>query len=858
MDMLDNWNATSILLALAIAWAGYQLIIALAMMVRLLRVPIWPIDMRAVDADKPLTGTPGELALLDELRGLGFEPVWHGEQSAGPRSFAAVLLRHADGLSYASLSFQPTPLTVYPVTFCSFDAQREVRVTTNRIGWFVQSCRSEVRYADAYADDLAGHFATHRLRLADAVVLDTDDAVARLLQGIKEGYARMLAAGSLRGGDTPDHPAHLTLRTAWRCALAFMRVRRRLARPYVCAATAGEHRRSYFLACFSEMEQEEATRPPRPNLKAGVLVLSMASALLLWTWAFDWRQALALVAILLIHECGHAIAMRAFGWKDLTMFFVPFVGAIVTGRPRETATWQQVVVLLAGPLPGLIAGLALLLALAPAQQTWHMVATMAVMINLFNLLPVTPLDGGRLVESALFARWPRARIAFLVLSITAFLALAIWLESKPVLIITLFLAIGLPHQLRLARLQSAWQDGLPREQQIGQLYDAATRGDGKRNLSSLIMTVKSVLALKHVYRPRLAESVLSIAVLAGVWIGSGLVLSQTLFADGMPHLAEQRTSAQTTFDIAWAAATDLEEAGARQRVLDGAAALETGDPRQIDVLVWLGRELDPAARRGRIETVLRGGRDGLVWKRADILRELLDDEARATREQPPLERVQRLRNAIDWAEHAEPAMLAPTISTRLRLAEAVDASGNAESARRMLLELRERAATADDCRCELSHVVRAQAWYHLKHDEATQALQVLEASPLATEMTRRGGRLALDYGWAMLLAGRNDDAVNQMRIATQARVADDAAVGAKAGAAKLRHPLELAHTLRASGRGDEAKRIVEQEHPWDCTYYAADESSVMAEAEPWQQARSRALRDSARALCPPEPGRTAP
>lgn len=307
------------------------------------------------------------------------------------------------------------------------------------------------------------------------------------------------------------------------------------------------------------MEQEEAARPPRHDLKSGILVLSLAIALLLWTWAFDWRKALALVVILRIHESGHAIAMRAFGWKDLTMFFVPFIGAIVTGRPREAATWQQSVVLLAGPLPGLVAGLALLLTVDPAQQTWRMVATMAVMINLFNLLPVTPLDGGRLVESALFARWPRVRVAFFTVGIAAFFGLGLWLESKAVLVIALFLLTSLPNQLRLARLQAVWHDGLAREQQDGRLFVVATQGKRAASLPSLIMLVKSVFALQLARRPRLAESVVSIALLAGVWLCSGFVLSQTLFAGDTSRPAEQRSSAQRAFDLAWVAANEFEQ-----------------------------------------------------------------------------------------------------------------------------------------------------------------------------------------------------------------------------------------------------------------------------------------------------------
>jgi len=211
-------------------------------------------------------------------------------------------------------------------------------------------------------------------------------------------FDRMREAGVI----APDAGAwHFRVVPAVRAAIGWFRVRRKLARPYESAATTGEHRCDFFVACYEETEQQLAGRAPRPNLKAGLLVGSLALSLALWGVVFDWPRAVALVVVLLVHEFGHAIAMRAFGWKDLSMFFIPFLGAIVTGRPSEVPAWKQVVVLFAGPLPGLIAGIVLLAGLghgnvsyAGARGIWLDVGLIAVSVNLFNLLPITPLDGG--------------------------------------------------------------------------------------------------------------------------------------------------------------------------------------------------------------------------------------------------------------------------------------------------------------------------------------------------------------------------------------------------------------------------------------------------------------------------------
>ena len=145
---------------------------------------------------------------------------------------------------------------------------------------------------------------------------------------------------------------------------------------------------------------------------------------------------------------------------------------------------------------------------------------------------------------------------------------------------------------------------------------------------------------------------------------------------------------------------------------------------------------------------------------------------------------------------------------------------------------------------ELSRVIRAQAWFHLHHGNADRAIAVLEGAPTAGEMRSPGGRLALDYGWALLAAGRHDEAVEQMRIATRTRRTD----GAKP--ARLRQALDLAHALRKAQRDDDARRLVEQQRPWECAYARSSEAPAFASA-PWEQARDRARNETARALCPP-------
>ena len=72
------------------------------------------------------------------------------------------------------------------------------------------------------------------------------------------------------------------------------------------------------------------------------------------------RQFGLLVGVLIFHELGHWMGMRLFGYRDVKVFFIPFFGALMTGEPRRVRGCQSAVVLLLGPLPGILLGFAIM------------------------------------------------------------------------------------------------------------------------------------------------------------------------------------------------------------------------------------------------------------------------------------------------------------------------------------------------------------------------------------------------------------------------------------------------------------------------------------------------------------------
>jgi Zn-dependent protease len=138
-----------------------------------------------------------------------------------------------------------------------------------------------------------------------------------------------------------------------------------------------------------------------------VIVLQFWSPLLtfwLYAVAFGWSFGLILVLLILAHELGHYFAFRAYGLPVKLPVFIPFLGAFTAGAvPKDPE--HSAYIALAGPLVGF--GLAAACYAAGAtlhDRFWLACASVGAFLNLFNMIPIVPFDGGRVVGSALAAR----------------------------------------------------------------------------------------------------------------------------------------------------------------------------------------------------------------------------------------------------------------------------------------------------------------------------------------------------------------------------------------------------------------------------------------------------------------------
>jgi len=147
---------------------------------------------------------------------------------------------------------------------------------------------------------------------------------------------------------------------------------------------------------------------------AGTMLLSLAIYATIWGWPY----AAGFIALMFAHEMGHYVAARQCGLNVGAPAFIPFVGAWINlkEQPRDVRTEAYVAV--AGPLVGTVSAVAVYLWGRWTDSTLLLaIAYAGLFLNLFNLLPVSPLDGGR---------------------ITAVISPRVWLIGAPVMLAMLF------------------------------------------------------------------------------------------------------------------------------------------------------------------------------------------------------------------------------------------------------------------------------------------------------------------------------------------------------------------------------------------------------------------------------------
>jgi Zn-dependent protease len=228
------------------------------------------------------------------------------------------------------------------------------------------------------------------------------------------------------------------------------------------------------MAEVEEFYRQQQQRSSKSRHQKSIWLLGSLALFIACYAAFFQPQTLLLfMAVLLLHEGGHVLAMKWFGYRDAAMLFIPFLGALATARKENATLTEKVWISLAGPLPGLCLGIGLAIfmstrhpdpitaMLAAMQSNWmREAALMLVALNFFNLLPVYPLDGGQVADLLIFSRNVYLGVIFKALGVGLLGLLGMSIHKPLLVLFAILIGLTIPASFRLNQLTTQLRQGL--------------------------------------------------------------------------------------------------------------------------------------------------------------------------------------------------------------------------------------------------------------------------------------------------------------------------------------------------------------------------------------------------------------
>jgi Zn-dependent protease len=198
------------------------------------------------------------------------------------------------------------------------------------------------------------------------------------------------------------------------------------------------------------------------KLKAAIIFLktgiSMIISICAYAYGWGWAFAVGFVLLIFVHECGHLLMARRFGLKVSAPLFIPFVGAAIAMKEMPRDAWTESWIALGGPLLGSVGALACVGLYALTHMPIFLaLASVGFILNLFNLLPLGMLDGGRIIKA--ISPW---------LCIPGIALAVLFLCYHFSIIVFIILLLALPSAYRLIRGQHdrAYYVVTPRQRSI--------------------------------------------------------------------------------------------------------------------------------------------------------------------------------------------------------------------------------------------------------------------------------------------------------------------------------------------------------------------------------------------------------
>ena len=554
-------------------------------------------------------------AVASELASLGFE-FSHYEKRKDiqvpidtPRWI--LVLKNQSGDTFAEIwnGYSPDVVVNTQIAFVSFYENCDV-VTVNVSGGNIRIECDYLKIRTVLTDDVAELYKSHGQFIVDLNTQGVDAGVQqsptseqypfRLRGAAKRHFAYQEQLGTIKGS-TENY--RIPIRTA---ARIIQEVKVAITKESEFKIERLEELNTDELPDLSVLEvdayhrQQQIAEHSKLSgwVKVFIFLVSVVFFAVLFGAAISWSLLLSLLPVLFFHELGHLAAMRWFGYRDLHMFFVP-LGAVAIGTKKDATPWQEAVVLLAGPVPGIVlALLAQWMVSEPAQWLENLILV-SLIINYFNLAPFPPLDGGQLMQLVLYNRFPIFKVVIKVLGIVLFSLLAFMMQDSLIFIFALFLMYASYAEFKIWRLAStikpSIKDGMSEDEKLSVIFRKFRHE--KWLFYEKYAAAHSVISSFTKSIANFKSSALIMMCYLAIIVGPGVLIAVHSFNDSQDYYAEDEASRTKTVEE-WNALVlaESEPSGKVSVLLEAAEYTWYEDANQgrryIDDAMIISRELD--------------------------------------------------------------------------------------------------------------------------------------------------------------------------------------------------------------------------------------------------------------------------
>tara|TARA_B100001109_G_C18834875_1_gene461453 strand:- start:15 stop:956 length:942 start_codon:yes stop_codon:yes gene_type:complete len=192
------------------------------------------------------------------------------------------------------------------------------------------------------------------------------------------------------------------------------------------------------------MEDNTNLYPSKPELreketknKWSITFLSLVVFVLSFLILFsdNIQFLLFLILVLFIHELGHFLFMKLFHYSNVRMMFVPLMGAFVQGAKKVYSQKESFLVVLGGPIPGVFLGVVGAIFAFQYQINWMLeLSAVFILLNMINLLPLDPLDGGQLFRLLVKYDHDLFLMIFSLVSSIILISVGYFIDSWPLMV----------------------------------------------------------------------------------------------------------------------------------------------------------------------------------------------------------------------------------------------------------------------------------------------------------------------------------------------------------------------------------------------------------------------------------------